>query len=738
MHPTFLKSATWRYILIFCTCLFFFARPQAKAQKLKYEEVHAVLEKNDKELSKKYLQEFINQSPKHALAMYRLGKILELELREMDLFEQVDFERKYKTALNLFQVAEVLATKREASKNKAYYQELFGTKKVSASVLKFTYQQQVSRFKSFYDTAQNIISKTELIKHYYRQQESDFDTLIEHFDHFPDIYFSTNDFLIKILNEMVSRADNIRVNIDQMNTLLQRHFPQSRYKQYRFEQFEDFNAQKKSDASFKNNIVNLYDYGQWAGKIVQFIRKEIFPLRKNILEADARLTAIINSYYMDNAVLSHLDYYDASPLIFKLFQLDGNSLAAKVLMYKKLKADYLSRIMENEFDFTQDSGKVVKNVIESSREVLRNIKVTDKGYDNYRGYFNRVFESKDGLQNYLQREEIFWDSEFQSLKAGAIAGKGKNSLYDGFDETSTASNLGGMSKITNAKINLDINLVNQDSLVAFGGFAVQKTIPIGEEKWMAMGLAPSEFSGKKDVFVAKVDQQENVYWLRKFMHLQEGRPFDLSIEDVVINDQKQVFMLLKGKLTKQTIYRLVGLNAKGSLMLDQEIEIESVPRDIIYLEEVDRLLMVLKGRQHSDSADQFEQCHFIEINLAGLETSNINLGIKGTYSSSTRVGQSYIVVFNFLTYQTDDNQFVNSKAIVKGGFNPLVVHFNSNGQLVEIIPSFSEEPIYVYETLVTEQGRVLLKGKKGVHAMDDSTLKNGDDWEQEIKLQDKL
>ena len=152
----------------------------------------------------------------------------------------------------------------------------------------------------------------------------------------------------------------------------------------------------------------MYDYGNWASTIMQFIRNEILPLRNNILEADARLTATINRYYLDNAVLSHLDYYDASPLIFKLFQLDGNSLAAKVLMYKKLKADYLSRIMENEFDFTQDSGKVVKNAIESSREVLKNIKVTQEGYNNYRGYFTRVFMDQEGLEGYLQKEEIFW------------------------------------------------------------------------------------------------------------------------------------------------------------------------------------------------------------------------------------------------------------------------------------------------------------------------------------------
>lgn len=713
---------------------------KATAQKIKYEEVHAILAENDNLKSKKYLQEFIKQSPKHALAMYQLGKLLEGELREMDIFEQIDFERKYNTALNLFQVAEVLATKKEASKNKAYYQKLFNTKKVSASVLKFTYQQQVYRFKAFYDTAQSIISKTELIKHYYRQQEADFDSLVNQFDQFSNIYFSTNDFLIKALNDMLSRSDNIDANITHIDELLNNHFPQSKYKQYRFVPFDKFEAQKVSEASFKNNIVQLYDYGKWSEQILQFIRGEILPLRKNILEADARLTAIINSYYMDNPVLSHLDYYDASPLIFKLFQLDGNSLAAKVLMYKKLKADYLSRIMDNEFDFTQDSGKVVKNVIESSREVLKNIKVVDNDYTNYRGYFNKVFESVDGLQNYLQREEIFWDSEFQSLKAGAIAGNGSSnpSLYDAITESNTRkSNVSGVSNITGAKINIDINLVNKDSLVAFGGFAVQESIPIEKEKWLAMGIAPSEFNGKKDVFIAKVDNKENVYWLRKFMHVQNQQPYNLSIENLVVNSKKEVFMLLKGTYLKQSIYRIIGLNAKGKLLLDEEIEMESVPREIIYLEKANRLLMVLKGRQNKDSAEQFEQSHFVEFNLAGQQTSTSKIGIKGTFVSSVKVGEGYIAAFNFLTYQTENSQFINSKAIVNGGFNPLIVHFNSEAQLVEMIPTLSEEPVYLEELVITELGSVLLRGKKGTHVMDDPTLKNGDDWEQEIKLQDR-
>ena len=729
-------------VFILILSFLFLGSKKLLSQKLKYENVDEVLQGDDKKLAKNYLHQFIESNPKHALAMYQMGLLLESELKTIDVFDQVDFQRKYKTTLNLFQVAEAMATKKEARKNKNYYQRLFQTKKVSASALKFHYHQKVEQLQNYYTQAETVWAKSNLIKHYYLQQEAVYDTMVNQFSEYSEMYFSTDDWLINSLNELISHADNMNANIRQINELMDKYFPGSKRRAFVFKKFEGFNAQKVSTTSFNDSRINMYDYGNWAKSIMHFIREEIFPIRKDILDADARLTAIINKYYMDNAVLSHLDYFDASPLIFKLFKLDGNSLAAKVLMYKKLKADYLSKIMDNEFDFTQDSGKVIKNVIESSREVLKNIQVTDEGYKNYKSYFTKVFNGKTELIQYLQSEEIFWDSEYLSLKAGAIAGKGKkSSLYDASLEDSQVESFSSMNSHINkveSKINLGLKFTNSDSLVSFGGYAVAETFTLENDRVIALGNAPSEFSGKKDVFVAKLDKKENVYWLRKFMHLEGAVPCNLEINKMITDSNQRIFFILKAINGNKAYYRFVGLSKDGNLIFDEDLEQGLVPRAMVYSEKEDEILLIMKGNQKEDSYDQFENCTVLRMSIMGKEIGRSSLGVKGLYGLVSPIENGFIMVLNFLTYRTEDKLFINSEAIAKGGMNVLAVRLDSKGNIIETIPVFSDAPVFAGSILQGENNEILLRGRKGVFVMDGPENEGGELWEYKLKLEDRL
>ncbi|MBT34501.1 MAG: hypothetical protein CMO01_32965 [Thalassobius sp.] len=734
------SSIQLAFVLVLNFCIL--TSNKAWSQKLKYEEVDQVLQGDDKKAAKNYLHQFIEANPKHALAMYQLGLLLEEELKVIDVFNQVDFERKYKSTLNLYQVAEAMATKTEARKNKSYYQRIFQSRKVTASALKFHYHQKVEQLQNYYAQAEAVWEKTQLVKHYYLQQEAKYDTLVHQFSEFSDMYFSTDDWLINSLNELISYSDNMQVNIKHINELMDKHFPGSAKRAFVFKKFVAFNAQKVATSSFSDSRVNMYDYGEWAKTIMHTIREEIFPIRKDILEADARLTAIINKYYMDNAVLSNLDHYDASPLIFKLFKIDGNSLAAKVLMYKKLKADYLSKIMENEFDFTSDSGKVIKNVIESSREVLKNIQVTDEGYNNYKSYFTKVYEGKAELIQFLQSEEIFWDSEFQSLKAGAIAGKGrKQPLYnDVFEDTQSESisSMNNQISLGETKINLGLKFASKDSLVSYGKYQVSETLPLENERVIAMGNAPSEFSGKKDVFVAKLDNKENVYWLRKFMHLEGAVPCNLEINNMITDNQQRVFFLLKAINGNKVYYRFVGLSKDGNLIFDEDLEDGFVPRAMIYSEKEEEILLITKGTQKDDSYDQFENCTILRMNMMGREIGRSALGVKGLYGLVSPIDNGFIMVLNFLTYRTEDKQFINSEAIAKGGMNVLAVRLDSKGNIIETIPVFSESPVFAGSILQGENNEILLRGRQGVFVMDSPENEDGEVWEYKLKLEDRL
>ncbi|WP_157638134.1 hypothetical protein [Flexithrix dorotheae] len=700
--------------------------------KLKYEEIDALLLAEETTEAKKLLIQFIQDNPNHAYASYQLGKIYTTELKSIYLFKEIELNTKYESAHNLLQVAMAMATKKEIKRNKIYYQREFGSKKVGVNDVKLFYQGAVNDLENYWAEIDEIKIKSKLIKHYYQEAENKFFYIKSNYQSVSALYFISDEMLISSLNEMIRSFNLIQANINQRDLLikaipLRNNEILSRSQQFSFEKVRGFEAYRINANIFSDQQVNLYDYGSWANEIIKVMREEILPIKTKLLEMDANISASINSFFKESPYLSHLNLKNNQQLIFKLFQLDGNSLAAKLLMYKQFKLEYLLKLKESDLK-EEEIKKALEVRLKDCGEVLKNIVVTDKEIKKYQGYIRNVYGGKEGLEQFIALEFSFLASELTRLN------EKPRGYYDFQVPLATTSRKKPRKMaFTNKQIIIDIDKINKDSLISFGGYAATVTFPLKAQKTMALGLCEGITKENRDVFVAMLDEDQEISWIRRFMYQQNDQFFNNDLHLLIKDRQDKAIFTLQSSFGNINLYRLAGVDSKGELLFENDLK-EFIPRKMTIIDENESILLVSKGKQTNDNADNFEPCNISKYNYFGEQKHSFDLLLKGVISDMVRTPSGVLILGNFLTIKGLDGKIIQSEAFDKKGFNAFTVFLDNNGIVRNITPVLSETPVFGQKisvendsiSLIGVEGDFLFKPQGGIEG--------GKNWEYVIEI----
>ncbi|MBX2843221.1 MAG: hypothetical protein KTR26_15735 [Flammeovirgaceae bacterium] len=699
--------------------------------KLKYEEIDALLLSGEIQEAKKLLIQFIQGNPKNAFASYQLGKIYTKELKSIYLFKEVELTTKYKSALNLLQVALAMATKKEISQNKIYYQREFGSKKIGVNDVKLFYQVAVNDLSNYWNEIEEIKIKSKLIKHYYQEAENKFFYIKNNFQSVSALYFISDEVFISSLNEMVRSFNLIHANINQRDVLiksipLQKNEILSHTQQFDFVKVKGFEANRINANIFSDQQVTLYDYGAWASDIIKVMREDILPIKTKLLEVDANISASINSFFKESPYLSHLNLKNNQQLIFNLFQLDGNSLAAKLLMYKQFKLEYLLKLKESDL-----KDKKIKKSLEvrlkDCEEVLKNIVVSDNEIKKYQGYIKNVYGGKEGLEQFIALEFSFLASELAKLN------EKPQGYYDFQAPLATVKKKPRKMAFTNKQIIIDIDQINKDSLISFGGYAATVTFPLPENKIMALGLCEGITKENRDVFVAMLDESQQINWIRRFMYQQNEQFFNNEIQLLIKDKQDKAIFTLHSSLGNIDLYRIAGVDNRGELLFEKDLN-EFIPRKMTIIDENESILLVSKGKNGSDNADNFEPCNISKYNYFGEKKHSFDLLLKGVISDIVRTHSGVLILGNFLTIKGLDGNVIQSKAFDNKGFNAFTVFLDNNGIVRNITPVLSETPIFG-QRINLEDDSISLIGVEGDFIYKpQGRIEGGKNWEYVIEI----
>lgn len=520
------------------------------------------------------------------------------------------------------------------------------------------------------------------------------------------------------LRQVSAQADSIRQHLETLQGLMDGVHQQ---------QVVWHPAGERESPSVWASTLHLTDYAKWAQSKLAEIDGTILPLRKKMIEVDTRLTATTNRLLKGNAYQKEVIPQEDGQVITQLFQLDHGSLAGQMLMYKKLKLEYL--ILEHASYLTlfsasdkesADTKKILQNKLVECRELLLSIEWDRTQAERYGDYLQTVYGGEKGLKEYLTGEEMFYEKRMGALSssAGLLA-----QAAPALPATSATS-----SSIRPATYG-HANPVSFSGLVPLAVFPV----PESSHQWM-YGTCESGVQGKEAVFVGRADEKKKYLWLRKFVQQGPNGTEDLRPLLAISPETSSAMLLcMESRQGDKSAFRLAGVGPSGELRFDIALAGE-YPRLLHPMPVRERSVVVSKGLSPGESLTESERLSLKLFNRLGVQLSEQAFSMKGHVSDLLPTDEGLLLVINYLECDLPQGKVV-SKAVSKpNGYNALVLVFDEKLVLQTFKNVPSSEPIFATSAILRPDGRVILMGKKGNFTINPSfEVESGTEWSDIIE-----
>ncbi len=344
---------------------------------LKYKDVYDAIGTKSSEETFMILKEFQFYNPDHPNVYYQLGRITEMFSKRFDpmLYPNLVnyFTRETK---NYYGLAKFYLEQKGKVSNKdaVYYQDVQvvdGSKKPGYEDIIMDIDKRILAN----DEYQNNVL---IITHYFKKSAYFYDNCIQNFRQILNNQSKVKDLYLFTDKKLLDKLEQLRMDFDSTKYFLTHYqnalinYPIKNYKpEYVLKNIETYRLEGLTSVSFLYNSFYLWDFGKWVNEYKEVINREIYPLRKKMIEADANLNKavdeIINAkqrvdsiqfYAPQVSVLNEMSKYDFESPVVALFDYKSS----KIDFLKAGKSYYLDPVISfKEYDLT-DIGVQAKKV----------------------------------------------------------------------------------------------------------------------------------------------------------------------------------------------------------------------------------------------------------------------------------------------------------------------------------------------------------------------------------------
>ncbi|MDW7693710.1 hypothetical protein R9208_17795 [Flammeovirgaceae bacterium SG7u.132] len=697
--------------------------PFGLGKKVKYEQVEEAINQHQPEIAKKMLWAMLEDQQSNALANYKLSYLYYEDLKKIELGQSALLTPTYDSAMHYAEYAIYFANKKDFRKNKKYYQQELATFKPSLEMVQYHFQEYLSSLNTYVMGIKSITHAWETVKENYTLAENKYGGLVNTYKSLPNLYFKADGDLVDTLETIYQAFDTVEHYINIQNRLTKTTDFEKYKRNYLLNIIEEFSEHRVPEHIFDEKNVVLSNYGEWSRKVLKTIRQEIFPMKSRILDVDENLSRVLSE--AAKGIYSNELLDSDHELIYDLFRLDNNSLAAKLLIYKRLKAEYYflkARALDslNTLDVLVDTDRLSKKILEC-KDVLDHINAVDSEISKYQQYISMAYGGADNLHRFLEQETRYVNNELKSLNGDAL-------------ETNSVDEQIALRKQPSATPHI-LPLgqgVNTDSLLAFGSYITTHQIPLPEQEQLVAGICPAPDKVHRDAFIAKLDKDGQIFWLRRFITKHEGHYSDHKVQ--LFNLPTEVMLMSVESYAGQfSQHRIVMAELDGELLLDKKLPPNKFPRQLLYASDAEKIYYVTKGKGKEDRFEQLETCYLHQMNPFGREQITDSLRFRGVFTDLVKINEGFVMVGNFLEYVDQKGKKVSSQALERGGFNVMLAFFDKHGKLTEIKPLFSEKPVMAREAVFTKEGKVVIAGLQGNYIFGNKdNISGGKYWEYEF------
>jgi predicted small secreted protein len=673
------------------------------------------------------LEAFVKGNPKNALAYYLLARQYEKNLRNTYIHVQKSLEKQSEFTRQAYGNAIGLVNNKELSRNKVLYQEKIGSRKLSPHTVRFVFEQSLEDFQQYWETLHRLQQLNGQIALLYQKSEQQYEQIVSGYQSRADLLFRSDTPLSDQLNTLQLSFDSLQHMVAAHGQITLLNDFSAHHQQFIFNPVTTFSLQKVPSQAFGYKKVLLLHYGDWSAQLLKSLRDTIAPLKQQLLEVDANLSANINRVSQMPPLPPVGDERMHNNLIYKLFQFDGHSMAGKLLMYKKAKADLLVRsnrttsggnLMEQ--GGNEQENLALENKLNECLALLANIDPSDYEIQKYREYVELVYNGPEGLSKFLSEEQLFLEERLNALVLATQKTRQEVAIFPAVKATAPQ-----------VPIRQNQSYLNHDSLLSFGNYVIKNSIPFAGQEVIAYGQCPGSNKHLKDAFIARMDSRNNISWMRKLMYQQQGTGLDSEITAILPGAEQQYFVLAKAYSGTYLRHHVLGLNAKGELLFDRPYQGNQSPRRLVLSGNGRQLVLLAKGQGRDDLADMMEDARITLYDRFGKIKAEQRLALRGTVTEILPWNDNgFVLVANFIAYQDPKGFLVASKAKDQEGFNVLLAFYDSQLNLLNLEPIFSPTPLLAMSAENNPVGRLVLKGLQGEYVFGGSqNVKGGQAWE---------
>ncbi|MCQ2226512.1 MAG: hypothetical protein MJZ01_01225 [Bacteroidales bacterium] len=494
-----------------------FATTGASAQK--YSEIYDRLPDMSLDQAYSELMSFQKKNPYFANTYIQIGIICEHKMVHTDPLRDINSAQFWSNNAHLFfGNFGIFYKDGDFRSNEEYYENLnikASGKKVTEEDVKAFVAYHEKLCKDFRDTTMMIYTAIENAKTSYNDCISIFLQLCNKYTSYNDMLLRHDKSTDEALNKLSAEISNCEKQFAEYKRLT-KAFPILGYRQiYEKKPIETFRLDGITNSDFYSNRFTIWDFQAWIDGYREIYNKSIVPLRKEIVDINAKFAEAKSSFEKGNAPKGIEEKPFDELFIFRLGKYDQNSLVRELFQYLERRR----RVIEmacSELAQPKDSSISLMNrkmrhiyrtdrAINNAKKALDGMQefITEERIVRFNDFFKKNYGGKAGLEKMKDGENTFLNNTFDKMLSDFRTycknreEKLKENTYSKKGDKAAAVPIWSVDDYEVGKVagNYITKLVERD---AFG----RPTYVAGYKK-----------SDLKTIFVAKIDQANKTEWI---------------------------------------------------------------------------------------------------------------------------------------------------------------------------------------------------------------------------------
>lgn len=415
--------------------LLIFAVQGAFAQKVKYKDIFALLSSKQYEQAEPFLKRYLKENDDNPNAFLFMGIIYNEKTSTDDVLKQTATAiSNMDSAVFFYDKALKTLDEKEIKRNKEYYQIYSrrdlrtGEFGIKLSDIQFDLEKKIEGLRA-------RINGVKTTRRYFTIADSLYQKCNSLFISFQQTNESEREFLLRADDNTLKQLTSLASRFDSVTNAFQNYKTSSQnlgkigYEQViQLQPIEDFRKDGASRADFYENNLVLWDYKKFAERSVEKIRKNVMPVREQLVAFDIELNKFREKLNNDSvSVKSDLEKLNTKPWMESLVTVDPDPFPINVFQMKMADMQYKSWLLESkamkdsanvhlQLHLTK-SAKRSLDMLDSIVTKLNNLNF-DRETNNYNHFVSNAYGNSvvlksyiKALKDYSEREKVKIDEE---------------------------------------------------------------------------------------------------------------------------------------------------------------------------------------------------------------------------------------------------------------------------------------------------------------------------------------